>query len=80
MVQSDNDSTSDLYKKVIGQNFEIVLLQNPYKLNKGNVIKAQIIFMGKPLANKIITARNRIGSQNTIVKTYRTDENGICSF
>lgn len=36
--------------------------------------------MGKPLANKIITARNRIGSESAIALTSRTDAKGICSF
>lgn len=80
LVQSGKDTTSDLYKKTIGQNFEIVLLQNPYLLHKGNVLQAKILFMGKPLVNKIITARNRIGNENTMVATSRTDAKGICTF
>jgi hypothetical protein len=80
LVKSGNENKDTLYKKRTGQNFEIMLLQNPYMLHKGDVLKVQILFMGKPLANKIITARNRIGSENPIALTSRTDAKGICSF
>ena len=80
LVLSGKNNGGAEYKKVIGQQFEIVLLQNPYLLHAGNVLQAQIFFMGKPLTNKIITARNRIGSENTIAVTSRTNAKGICQF
>lgn len=80
LVLSGKSNKDTLFKTVVGQNFEIILLKNPYALHKGDVIKAQIFFMGKPLANKIITARNRIGSEPSIVLNAKTDQNGICSF
>ena len=80
LVQSGQMPSGDQYKKVVGQNFEIILLQNPYLLKKRDTIKAQILFMGKPLPNKIITARNRIGSKSAITEISRTDKNGICTF
>jgi len=57
-----------------------VLLQNPYLLQKDDVLKAQVFFMGKPLTNKLITARNRTGSEPATAFTSRTNANGICSF
>ena len=36
--------------------------------------------MGKPLLNKVITARNRVGSESAMATTCRTDTNGICNF
>ena len=80
LLQSEDSWEDTLYKKVIGQTFEIVLLQNPYRLKPGNVLKAKIIFMGKPLANKVITARSRTGSQAPAALMSRTDGQGICSF
>lgn len=80
LVQSGKVQDDTLYKTITGQNFEIILLQNPYLLHKGNTITAQVFFMGKPLANKIITARNRIGNEPAIALTSRTNNNGICSF
>ena len=80
LVQSGDIKKDTLYKTVVGHNFEIVLLQNPYTLHHGNTLKAKILFMGKPLTNKLITARNRTGSQPVITLTARTDAKGICLF
>jgi len=49
-------------------------------LHTGDLLEAQVFFMDKPLGNKVITARNRTGNQNTLFLTSRTDKNGICSF
>lgn len=80
LVQSGDKPIGDEYKKVVGQNFEIVLLQNPYTLKPGSRLKAKILFMGNPLVNKVITARNRTGSQSAQVALSRTDAKGICTF
>lgn len=80
LVQSENDYSDTMYKKVMHQNLEIVLLQNPYLLQKGDKLSARIYFMGKPLTNKMITARNRIGSEKEITSNAKTNENGICTF
>jgi uncharacterized GH25 family protein len=80
LVQSGKIKKDTLYKTITGQNFEIVLLQNPYLLQKGDVLKAQVFFTGKPLTNKLITARNRTGSEPATAFTSRTNANGICSF
>lgn len=69
-----------LHRKVVGQNFEIILLQNPYGIKTGEILSAKVLFMGKPLANKIITARNRTGSNASIAMTSKTNNHGICSF
>ena len=80
LVQSGNKPTDTLYKTITGQTFEIVLLQNPYVLRNGNLMKVQLFFRGKPLANKVLTARNRTGNKPSNAFTARTDGNGICSF
>lgn len=81
LVQSGKPSNTDtLYKKKTGHTFEITLLQNPYMLHNDDVLKAQVFFMDKPLSNKVITARNRTGNENTLFLTSRTDKNGICFF
>lgn len=80
LVQSGNSFDDTVYKKITGQNFEIVLLQNPYLLHKGDKLSVKIIFMGKPLINKLITARNRTGNENALAITARTNEKGICTF
>ncbi|MGB3605659.1 MAG: DUF4198 domain-containing protein [Psychroserpens sp.] len=80
LIQSDQKPADDIYKAVVGHNFEIVLLQDPYKLNPGDWMSARVLFMGKPLADKAITARNRIGNESPIFQYARTDVDGICSF
>ena len=57
-----------------------LLLQNPYKPGIGDQLKVQLFFMGKPLADKTLTARNRTGSAPSIVSTSKTDGNGVGSF
>ena len=47
LVQSGKPQNDTLYKTITGQKFEIVLLQNPYLLKEGNILKARILFMGK---------------------------------
>lgn len=80
LVLSGKAKNDNLYQAIVGQNFEIVLLKNPYNLHAGDMIKAQVLFMGKPLVSKIITARNRKGSEPSIFLNSKTDQNGICSF
>ncbi|MFD1315125.1 DUF4198 domain-containing protein [Namhaeicola litoreus] len=80
LIQSNPKKNDEIYKTVVGHNFEIILLQNPYELGIGDWIQAQVFFMGKPLKNKVITARNRTGNESATFQYARTDENGICSF
>lgn len=80
LVQSEENYSDTLYKKNTGQLFEIILLQNPYTLNVGAILQARVLFQGKPLAGKIITARNRMSNKPAISLYARTDLNGICSF
>lgn len=80
LVQSNPKPNDAIYKIVVGQNFEIVLLDNPYQLKKDDWIRAKVLFMGKPLKDKAITARNRKGNEAAIFQYSRTDQNGICSF
>ena len=80
LVKSGNKKSEAFYKTITGQKFEIILLQNPYSLGKGNLLKVQLLFMGKPLANKILTARHRIGNEPSSSLTSRTNINGICTF
>jgi uncharacterized GH25 family protein len=80
LIQSNPKANDEIYKTVVGHNFEIVPLQNPYELKKGDWIKAKVFFMGEPLNDKAITARNRVGNEPAIYQYSRTDENGVCSF
>ncbi len=80
LVQSDFKKNDAIYKTIVGHNFEIILLQNPYELKQGDWIKAKVLFKGKPLTNKVITARNRNDNEPSISQYSKTDESGVCSF
>ncbi len=80
LVQSNPKPNDKIFKTVVGHDFEIVLLQNPYELKKGDWINAKVLFMDKSLSNKVITARNRLGNESAIYQYSRTDEKGVCSF
>lgn len=80
LVQSGTSYQDSIYRTVIGQDLEIILLQNPYQLKPGATLKARIIFNGKPLANKTLTARNRTGNKASIAVLATTNQNGECAF
>lgn len=80
LIQSDAATDDNLYKKVIGYKYEIVLLNNPYTLQKNDWLHAKILYNGKPLENKIITARNRYKGDSATYQYSKTDAQGVCSF
>lgn len=81
LVQSGKPNAGDqTFKAVAGQAYEIVLLDNPYVLKTGSTIRAQLLFKGKPLIGKMVTARNRTGGEAASKQLSRTDKNGICRF
>ncbi|MBY4675245.1 DUF4198 domain-containing protein [Marinobacterium arenosum] len=71
---------SQLHRRAIGQRIEIVLLQNPYLLKTGDELTAQVLFEGKPLPGKAVTAYH--ANEQGVVSSYikHTDDNGMASF
>lgn len=80
LIQSKSTPNDDLYKKEIGYKYEIVLLNDPYTLQKNEWLHAKILYQGKPLTNKIITARNRYKGDSATYQYSKTDLEGVCSF
>lgn len=80
LIQSNEKKSDTTFKTNIGQTFEIVLLDNPYQANLNDWIRAQILFRGTPLRNKVMTARNRIGNLPCMNQYARTNDQGICQF
>ena len=67
------------YKTRTGSAFEIVLLDNPYLMEQTtDWLRILVLFDGKPLAGKVITARNRKGNEASTVNTARTNSAGVC--
>ncbi len=75
-VGDKHDAT---FKKIAGMKLEIVPLENPYAKKVGDNLKMQVLFDGKPLADKTVFANNR---ETTDVSTQKitTDKNGKISF
>ncbi len=80
LVQSGKSNEDTSYKIITGHQFEIILLQNPYRIQIGKSLQAQVFFKGIPLANKVITIRNRTGGESATRQLSRTNANGICTF
>ncbi len=66
------DTRNETYKKNLGLKLEIMPLENPYSKRVGDKLKFQILFDGKPLANRTIFADNR----NSATQKMTTDKNG----
>lgn len=80
LIQGDESNGNYLFDKVVGYTHEIVLLTNPYELQKNEWLYAKVLYKGEPLKNKIITARNRYKGESATYQYSKTDEEGICSF
>ena len=80
LVQSDPIARDTTYRTIVGQRFEIILLNDPYKLKIGQRIHAQIYFDHKTHENKTVTIRQRTGGLASTHQFSTTDSSGICSF
>jgi len=79
LVLSGDKIEGEIYKKVIGQRLEIVLLKNPYLLKVGDELEVQVLFEGKPLTNKIVTLYSA-GQNDVFEQKAKTNKNGIAKF
>ncbi len=79
LIVSGDDFDGDVYKKVLNQKLEIVLLNNPYKLKPGDIIEAKILFEGKPLPDKTVMGYNFYEGKFFEYKA-RTDKEGKIKF
>lgn len=80
LVRVGNATGSDLYKRVLGQNIEILLLQNPYRFDLGDTMDVQVIFDGQPLGDVLVKAYNSDGKGPVTKSKVHTDAQGIASF
>ena len=67
------DKRDKTYKKQLGMKLEITPLENPYAKKIGDELQFQIVFEGKPLADRTIFADNR----SSETQKMTTDKNGI---
>jgi hypothetical protein len=72
----DNPS-GNIYEKVLNNDFEITLKQNPYKKNYGEDITALINYKGKPLKNSPAYLYIKTASGNVYPQKFDTDAQGL---
>ena len=80
LVQVGRVGEGELYKQVLGQKLEILLLQNPYVLDPGDDLEVQILFDGEPLRDKLVVGYNGDGKGPVSKSRARTNTAGIARF
>lgn len=66
------EKRDETYKKSAGLRLEITPLENPYLKKVGDKLTLQVLFDGKPLADKTVFADNR----NSPTQKFKTDNQG----
>lgn len=73
-------NSGNVFEKPQGDEFEIVILQNPYKGNYGDDISALINFQGKPLANVDVDLFVRTTNGTVFPQKLSSDATGMIYF
>jgi hypothetical protein len=73
-------SSGGLFNQKIGQDLEILLLQNPYKMLYGDDLIAEILFKGKPVVNSQVEVLTKGSNGNLFKQNYSTDKGGRIYF
>ena len=73
------DHDGGVYDKVLNENYEIVLKDNPYKKRYGDDMSAKLLFKGKPLRGATITLYIKT-TANVYPQNLITDKDGEVSF
>lgn len=80
LVRVGSVMQGNLHKRVMGQKLEILLLENPYLLDPGDVLHVQVLFEGSPLGDQLVKAYARDTRGSVTKLRARTDENGVAGF
>lgn len=77
----DIDESATMHDRVLGHRLEIVLLDDPRRLEPGDELRARVLWRGKPLAKARVTAHHRAAADRGKVHTLtaRTDADGRVS-
>jgi hypothetical protein len=76
LVQVDDKATGGDFDKVQGEDYEIVLKKNPYKLNYGEDVTGVLYLKGKPVKNASLDVFLRTISGNIYPQRVNADEKG----
>lgn len=84
LVQVGDDDAgaipSELHRQVLGQRIEIVLLQNPYRLDPGDELDVQVLADGVPVQGQLVNAYNAGRELPVSRQQVHTDVEGIARF
>ncbi len=70
----------DLHQRVLGQPLEILLLQDPYRLDPGDALEVRVLLHGEPLAGQPVNAYSSAGEGPVVKRRARTDADGVARF
>jgi uncharacterized GH25 family protein len=79
LVNVDNGG-GNAFSKILGNDLEIILKQNPYKKSYGDDITAAVYFKGKPLQNSNVLLYIKTASGNVHPQLLATDATGQIYF
>jgi len=74
-----SDEEGSLHHRFVGQQLEMVLIQNPVLMKPGDEEIVQVYFETKPLAGQTVVALHRNGEKVTALRST-TDSRGVARF
>lgn len=80
LIQVGRVREGDLYKRVLGQKIEMLLVQNPYLLDPGDDLEVQVLFDGKPLSETLVWLYNGEPKRLVSKSKARTNAAGVARF
>ena len=72
------EKTDDTFMQFAGMPLEIMPLQNPYTLKRGDEMRFQVLYNGQPVPNALVKVWNRKDGTTYLQNIY-TENNGIMS-
>ncbi|MXV16963.1 DUF4198 domain-containing protein [Hufsiella ginkgonis] len=73
-------ASGGIYGEKLGQELEILLLQNPYKMKYGDDMIAQVLFQGKPLSKARVGVQTKGLNGSVFEANYTSDIEGKIYF
>jgi uncharacterized GH25 family protein len=80
LLKADDKTSGNDFDKSQGQDFEIVLKDNPYKGNYGDDIIGVVTFQGKPAVNATVLFYVKTADGNVFVQKLSADKTGQVYF
>ena len=79
-IGKPNEPASEVHRRALEQDIEIVLLQNPYILDPGDELDVLVLFGGKPLPDHPVKAYNSNDNGSLTEQIQHTGSDGTARF